>query len=383
MDTIPFIDLQKQYMKLKVPLEKALLETAAHTKYIMGPQVGKLEEALASYVGAKECICCANGTDALTLPLLAWDIGPGEAVFCPTFTFFSTAEVVGLRGATPIFVDINPITYNIDPQSLEEKILEVKKAGKLRPRAIIPVDLFGLPYNYEALAGIADRHGLVILEDAAQGFGGIYGGKKAGTLGHVSSTSFFPAKPLGCYGDGGAVFTDNVELADIIRSTRVHGAGDHRYEHVRLGLNSRLDTIQAAVLLVKLDAFPDELDLRQEVALRYERALVGMIPSVPAVPGGRLSSWAQYTIRVPADRRKQIMDVMMGLGVPTMIYYPKCLHLQPVFASLGGRPGDLPIAEKASNEVLSLPMHPYLSTGDQDRIVSALFEAFEKSGAGG
>ncbi|MDR1677105.1 MAG: DegT/DnrJ/EryC1/StrS family aminotransferase [Deltaproteobacteria bacterium] len=374
---MPFIDLKKQYQKLEPQLTKALQDAVSSFKFILGPEVKKLEEALAEYVGAGECICCANGTDALTLPLLAWDVGPGEAVFCPTFTFFSTAEVVSLRGATPVFVDINPLTYNIDPKSLEEQIQEVLKQGKLKPRAIIPVDLFGLPYNYEAVAGIADRYGLVILEDAAQGFGGIYGGKNAGTLGQVGTTSFFPAKPLGCYGDGGAVFTDNAELAEIIRSSRTHGTGGHRYEHVRLGLNSRLDTLQAAILLVKLDAFPDELDLRQEVALRYERALVGLVPSAPVVPGGRLSSWAQYTIRVPAAHRQFIMDHMKSLGVPTMIYYPKCLHLQPVFAHLGGCPGDLPTAEKASAEVLSLPMHPYLTASDQDRIAAALYEALE------
>jgi dTDP-4-amino-4,6-dideoxygalactose transaminase len=290
--------------------------------------------------------------------------------------------VVALRGATPVFVDINPITFNLDPKSLEEKIKEVKSDGKLRPRAIIAVDLFGLPYDYEAVARLAEQNGLVILEDAAQGFGGIYGGKKATTLGHLGTTSFFPAKPLGCYGDGGAVFTNNDELAEIIRSARAHGTGGHRYEHVRLGLNSRLDTIQAAILLVKLKAFPEELDSRQEVALGYERALVGMVPSAPAVPGGRLSSWAQYTIRVPAPWRQGIMEYMKSRGVPTMIYYPKCLHCQPVFASLGGRSGDLPVAEKASAEVLSLPFHPYLSQKDQNRVVEALFEALDLAGQG-
>ncbi|MDR3135001.1 MAG: DegT/DnrJ/EryC1/StrS family aminotransferase [Deltaproteobacteria bacterium] len=379
MDSLSFIDLKAQYNKLEPALKKALADAAASGKYILGPEVRELELALAESVGALECVCCANGTDALTLALLAWEVGPGEAVFCPAFTFFSTAEVIALRGATPVFVDINPVTFNIDPQSLEQKIVDVQKKGQLRPRAIIPVDLFGLPYNFEAVAGIAERHGLVILEDAAQGFGGIYGGKKAGTLGNVGATSFFPAKPLGCYGDGGAVFTDNDDLASVIRSARAHGTGGHRYEHVRLGLNSRLDTLQAAILLVKLDAFPEELGLRQEVAARYERALVGMVPSAPAVPGGRLSSWAQYTIRVPAAHRQAIMEHMASLGVPTMIYYPKCLHLQPVFANLGGYQGEFPVAERAAKEVLSLPMHPYLTEPDQDRVVSALFEAMDKA----
>jgi dTDP-4-amino-4,6-dideoxygalactose transaminase len=383
MDSLPFIDLQKQRQKLEPKLTEALLEAAAGGKYILGPQVRELEEALAEYVGTTECVCCANGTDALFLALLAWEVGPGEAVFCPAFTFFSTAEVVAARGATPIFVDVNPVTYNLDPVSLEEKIEGVVKEGRLRPRAIIPVDFFGLPYDHESVAGIADRHGLVILEDAAQGFGGVYGGMRAGSLGHAGATSFFPAKPLGCYGDGGAVFTNHVELAEIIRSARAHGTGGHRYEHIRLGLNSRLDTIQAAILLVKLEAFPEELDLRQEVAMRYERALVGMVPSAPAVPGGRLSSWAQYTIRVPAKRREAIIEHMRGLGIPTMIYYPKCLHLQPAFAGLGGRAGDLPAAEKASSEVLSLPMHPYLTKEDQDRIAEALYESLEVAGFDG
>ncbi|MDR0620427.1 MAG: DegT/DnrJ/EryC1/StrS family aminotransferase [Deltaproteobacteria bacterium] len=382
MDSLPFIDLRAQWEKHEPALKEALLGAAVSGKYILGPQVRELEEALAEYVGALECVSCANGTDALTLALLAWDVGPGDAIFCPTFTFFSTAEAAALRGARPVFVDINPVTFNIDPNSLAEKILWAKEEAGLRPRAIIPVDLFGLPYDYEAVARLAEKHGLVILEDAAQGFGGIYGGKKACTLGHVGITSFFPAKPMGCYGDGGAVFTDNVDLADVIRSSRAHGAGGHRYEHVRLGLNSRLDTLQAAVLLVKLSAFPEELDLRQEVALRYERALVGMVPSCPAVPGGRLSSWAQYTIRVPAVHREAIMAHMKDLGVPTAIYYPKCLHLQPVFAALGGRVGDLPVAERASAEVLSLPMHPYLTESDQDRIVSALFEAMDRAAKG-
>ncbi|MDR2366520.1 MAG: DegT/DnrJ/EryC1/StrS family aminotransferase [Deltaproteobacteria bacterium] len=381
MDSLPFMDLRAQYLKLEPAITRALLDAVASARFILGPEVGELEAALAGYVGTRECVCCANGTDALTLGLLAWDVGPGEAVFCPAFTFFSTAEAVALRGATPVFVDIDPVTYNIDPVSLGERIREVKAAGKLRPRAIIPVDLFGLPYDYGAVAALAEEHGLVILEDAAQGFGGLYGGRRAGSLGHAGITSFFPAKPLGCYGDGGAVFTDNDELADLIRSARAHGAGGHRYEHVRLGLNSRLDTIQAAILLVKLKAFPGELETRQIVAGRYDRALSGRVPSVPSVPGGRLSSWAQYTVRVPAASREAIARSMAAQGVPTAIYYPKCLHLQPAFAGLGGCPGDLPEAERASGEVLSLPMHPYLTEADQARVVSALLGALD--GAGG
>ncbi|MDR1546441.1 MAG: DegT/DnrJ/EryC1/StrS family aminotransferase [Deltaproteobacteria bacterium] len=376
MDPLPFIDLKKQFELLAPALTRALTQTAAAAQYINGPQVAELEKALAEYVGVAECVACANGTDALTLPLLAWNVGPGDAVFCPAFTFIATAEVVALRGATPVFVDIEPVTFNLDPRHLEAKIVEVEKAGVLKPRAIIPVDLFGLPYDYEAVAAVADRHGLLILEDAAQGFGGGYGGKKAGSLGHVGATSFFPAKPLACYGDGGAVFTDDADLAAVVRSIRGHGAGADRYEHLRLGMNSRLDTLQAAVLLVKLDAFPQELDDRQLVAGRYEEALAGLA-AVPAVPGGRLSSWAQYTVRVPAEARPEIIDRLKAQGVPTMVYYPKCLHLQPAFERFGGRPGDLPASERASREVLSLPMHPWLSPDDQSRIIEAFIDALQ------
>jgi dTDP-4-amino-4,6-dideoxygalactose transaminase len=288
--------------------------------------------------------------------------------------------VVSLRGATPVFVDIDPVTYNIDPQSLTEKIDFIQKQGRLKPKLVIPVDLFGLPYDYEKVGKIADFYGIKILEDAAQGFGGVYGSKTAGSLGHVSATSFFPAKPLGCYGDGGAVFTSDPSLAEVIKSLSGHGAGKERYEHVRLGMNSRLDTIQAAVLLVKLDAFQAELEARQEAARRYEEALVGVVPSVPAVPGGRLSSWAQYTIRVPEGARSQVIEKMASLGVPAMVYYPKCLHLQEAFEDLGGRAGELPVAEKASGEVLSLPMHPYLTADDQNRVVEALIEGLRAAG---
>ncbi|MDR1657474.1 MAG: DegT/DnrJ/EryC1/StrS family aminotransferase [Deltaproteobacteria bacterium] len=371
---MPFINLKKQYELLQADIDRAVNTAVSATKYINGPEVGQLEGELAEYVGAGHCVTCANGTDALTLVLLAWGIGPGDAVFCPTFTFIATAEVVALRGATPIFVDIDPITYNIDPADLEEKIVAVKAEGKLRPKVIIPVDLFGLPFDYERVAKIADDYKLLILEDAAQGFGGVYGGKKAGTLGSAGATSFFPAKPLGCYGDGGAIFTDDANLAEVLRSLRSHGSGAEKYTHLRLGMNSRLDTIQAAILLVKLAAFPNELDLRQNVAERYERALVGVLPFVPAVPGGRLSSWAQYTIRVPADLRSATIESLKAAGVPTMIYYPGCLHLQPAFAQFGGRPGDLKKAELASNEVLSLPMHPYLTADEQKRVTDALLE---------
>ncbi|MDR2442679.1 MAG: DegT/DnrJ/EryC1/StrS family aminotransferase [Deltaproteobacteria bacterium] len=378
---MPFIDLGKQYELLKSQIDQAVIEAVSSVKYINGPQVSQLEEQLAEYVGARYCVACANGTDALTLPLLAWDIGPGDAVFCPTFTFIATAEVVALRGATPIFVDIDPVTYNIDPLDLEEKIVAVNNLGQLKAKAIIPVDLFGLPYDYEKVAALADRYGLYILEDAAQGFGGVYGGKKAGSLGLAGATSFFPAKPLGCYGDGGAVFTDDSSLAEALRSIRGHGAGEDKYQHVRLGMNSRLDTIQAAILLVKLRAFPQELDLRQIVAERYEKDLVGFIPYAPVVPGGRLSSWAQYTVKVPKELRAAVIDSMKEAGIPTMIYYPGCLHLQKAFAKYGGKAGDLVKAEEISAQVLSLPMHPYLTEDNQKKVTQALIEALEKAAA--
>jgi dTDP-4-amino-4,6-dideoxygalactose transaminase len=344
--------------------------------------VAELEAALAEFAGTGRCVACANGTDALSLVLLAWGLGPGDAAFCPAFTFIATAEVVSLLGATPIFVDIDPVTFNIDPADLEAKREKVKREGIYRPRAVIPVDLFGLPHDFEKVAAVAARHQLPILEDAAQGFGGVYGGLKAGHLGAAGATSFFPAKPLGCYGDGGAVLTDDEALAKTLASLRGHGAGGDRYHHVRIGVNSRLDTLQAAVLLVKLKAFPDELDARREAAAQYERELMLGFPGrLPVVPGGRLSAWAQYTVRVPAAFREAIAEDLKAQGVPTMIYYPAPLHLQPAFASLGGRPGDLPVSERACREVLSLPMHPYLAPEDVKKVAQALLAACDKTGA--
>jgi dTDP-4-amino-4,6-dideoxygalactose transaminase len=383
MAEIPFIDLGRQYQLLKAEIDRAVIAVAASAKYIQGPQVKELEAALAEIAGVRRCVTCGNGTDALTLPLMAWGVGPGDAVFCPTFTFIATAEVVALRGAEPIFVDIDPVTYNIDPADLEAKIAAVEREGRLRPKAVIPVDLFGLPYDFEAVAGVCDRHRIPILEDAAQGFGGAYGGRQAGHLGQAGATSFFPTKPLGCYGDGGAVLTDDESLADAVASLRGHGAApSDRYLHERVGLNSRLDTIQAAILLVKLGAFPHELELRRSVAAAYESELVWALPgSLPVVPGGRLSAWAQYTVRVPAGIRPAVAAALKAQGIPTMVYYPRCLHLQPAFAHLGGREGDHPAAEKASAEVLSLPMHPWL-TPEEIRMVSlALTRALEPAGA--
>ena len=372
-----FIDLKKQYEILGPEIRAGLEEALASAQYINGPQVGELEKALSDYVGVGQTVACGNGTTSMEMALMALKVGPGDAVFCPAFTFIATAEVVALRGARPVFVDIDPLTYNLDPADLELKIQEVRSEGKYNPKGIITVDLFGLPADYPAVQPLADNYGLFVLEDAAQGFGGRIGGRVAGSFGLIGSTSFFPAKPLGCYGDGGAVMTNAPELAEVMRSIRVHGAGAHKYEHVRLGTNSRLDTVQAAILLVKLAAFPQELEERQRVAGRYARNLEGLL-TLPFVPENYLSSWAQFTVRVPAGRREMIMAALKDRGVPTMIYYPKPLHLQPAFADLGGREGQLPHSEKASREVMSLPMHPYLSDADVDAICAAVAKVMEE-----
>ncbi|MDL2259703.1 DegT/DnrJ/EryC1/StrS family aminotransferase [Deltaproteobacteria bacterium OttesenSCG-928-K17] len=372
-----FIDLKKQYAALEADINAGIRSVLERCAFIGGSEVAELEKALAGYLGTAEVVACGNGTTSLEMALMALGLGEGDAVFCPAFTFIATAEVVSLRGARPVFVDIDPRTYNIDPADLEEKIQAVKKEGRYRPKGVIPVDLFGLPADYPALEKIAERHGLFILEDAAQGFGGDIRGRKAGSFGLAASLSFFPAKPLGCYGDGGAVMTGDAKLAATLRSLRVHGAGSHKYEHVLLGTNSRLDTIQAAVLLVKLKAFPGELQRRQEVAAAYS-AVLGGLCQTPYIPAGYTSGWAQYTVRVPAGQRAAIMDELKGKGIPTMIYYPKPLHLQPAFAALGGRAGDLPAAEAASDEVLSLPMHPYLSNEDVRDIAGALAEILKR-----
>ena len=374
--TFTFIDLKKQYKALERDIQAGLAAVLESGQYINGPQVGEFEKALADYCGVTEAVACANGTAALMLPLMALGIGPGDAVFCPAFTFIATAEVVSLRGAHPVFVDINPRTYNIDPADLEAKIETVLRESRYQPRIIIPVDLFGLPADYDRLEALAVKHSLTIIEDAAQGFGGGIRGRRAGSFGRVAGTSFFPAKPLGCYGDGGAMLTNDSELAGVLRSLRTHGSGGHKYEHVRIGDNCRLDTLQAAILLVKLRAFPHEMEERQRVAARYSRRLNDFM-NTPFTPEGHSSSWAQYTVRVPAERRESIMAALKDQGVPTMIYYPKPLHLQPAFAELGGKPGDLPAAETASAEAMSLPMHPYLADAEIDAIAEYILNALK------
>lgn len=343
-----------------------------HGKFILGPEVQRLEECLAQFVGVKHAITCANGTDALTLALMALDIGEGDAVFVPTFTFFASAETIAYAKATPVFVDSDAATFNICPNDLEQKIKAVRDEGRLQPKAIMAVDLFGLPANYIAIKEIADRHSLKIIEDSAQGFGGTIDRKKAGSFGDISTTSFFPAKPLGCYGDGGAIFTDNDEFKALIESYRVHGKGHDKYDNVRIGMNSRLDTIQAAVLLEKLKAFPQELIYRNKLANDYSDFLKDRFKT-PRIPRGYTSSWAQYTLVADnTEQRNKIMNHMSENNVPCMTYYRTCLHEQTAFRRLGYQSGDFPVAEELAGRVYSIPMHPYMKNEDKTRILNVI-----------
>lgn len=364
-----FIDLAAQYKHLKTKIDKRIQTVLDHGHYIMGPEVQELEEKLAEYVGVKHVITCANGTDALTLVMMALGIKEGDAVFCPTFTFFATAEVIAYEGATPVFVDSDEATFNICPIDLEKRIQGTIAEGKLTPKAIIAVDLFGLPANYPELQKIADKYNIKLVEDAAQGFGGEINGKRAGSFGDIATTSFFPAKPLGCYGDGGAVFTNNDEYAELLKSYRVHGKGADKYDNVRIGLNSRLDTIQAAILLEKLAEFPVELINRNNAAANYEKKL-SVKYVVPQVPEGYISSWAQYT--VVSEARDIEMKMYKEQGIPTMVYYATCMHQQTAFNELAYNVGDFPVAEKLAMSVFSLPLHPYLEKQDIERIVKSL-----------
>ncbi|MCL1067035.1 DegT/DnrJ/EryC1/StrS family aminotransferase [Shewanella olleyana] len=352
-----FIDLKAQYEHLKTRIDKRIQEVLNHGKYIMGPEVFELEQKLAEFVGVKHAITCANGTDALSLALMVLNIKDGDAVFCPTFTFFATAEVVAFAKATPVFVDSDPVTFNICPKHLEKQIQKTIAEGQIVPKAIIAVDLFGLPANYPQLEAIAKKYNLRLIEDAAQGFGGSIERKRAGSFGDIATTSFFPAKPLGCYGDGGAIFTDNDEYAELVKSYRVHGKGSNKYDNVRIGMNSRLDTIQAAILLEKLEEFPIELVNRNNTASKYQDKLSKKVIT-PTVPDGYFSSWAQYTVQ--SEERELLSMELKDINVPTMVYYGTCMHLQTAFAYLNYKEGDFPIAENLSRNVLSLPMHGYL-----------------------
>lgn len=376
-----FRDLHRQYEALKPAIDQAVLSTVAEGRYIMGPAVRELEQQLAAYVGVAHCLTCANGTDALTLALKAWGIGPGDAVFVPDFTFFSSAEVVSLEGATPVLVDVDPSTYNIDPDRLEQAIEAVMAEGRLAPKVIVAVDLFGLPANYPALRAIADRYHLWILEDGAQGFGGAIQGQRACSFGDISTTSFFPAKPLGCYGDGGAVFTDNDQWAALIASYRVHGKGTDKYDNVRVGMNSRLDTLQAAVLQVKLRAFQEvEWTQVNAVAASYTAQLQAYVRT-PFVPEGYSSSWAQYTIQLP-DRavRDALQRRLKEAGIPSMVYYPKPMHAQSVFSRPQGAVAmDCPCASVLPDRVLSLPMHPYLTEEEVMRVCEIIIQELNQT----
>ncbi len=382
-----FIDLKKQYERIKPRIHDRINEVLRHGKFIMGPEVAELEKQLASFVGSKYCVSCANGTDALLLSLLAYDVGPGDAVFTTPFTFIATAEVICLLGATPIFVDVSAETYNIDPARLEQALDDANKGivrgvsvtKRLNLKGIIPVDLFGLPADYDRINAIAKKHGLFVLEDAAQSLGGSYKGKRVGNLADISATSFFPAKPLGGYGDGGAIFTNDDVMVDRLRSLREHGKGSHKYDNIRIGINGRLDTLQAAILLPKLEIFESEIKSRQEVAARYSNAFKALM-KVPHIPDGLLSAWAQYSLVV--EKRDHYLNKLKERGIPTAIYYPRPLHLQTAFAHLGYQRGDCPISEHLSDRIFSLPMHPYLETQDQDGIIEAVKKAHDEVSKG-
>lgn len=373
-----FRDLKLQYAHLKDRIDEAVASAIASGSFIMGPQVLQLETQLADYVGAKYCITCANGTDALRLALEIWNLGPGDAVFVPDFTFFASAEVIASVGATPVFVDVHSDTFNISADDLESKINQVCREGHLTPKAVVSVDLFGLPADYQALRKVADRHNLLILEDAAQGFGGSVSGMRACSFGDISTTSFFPAKPLGCYGDGGALFTNNSDWADLARSLRVHGKGTDKYDNVRIGFNSRLDTIQAAVLLVKLDAFRQyELHAVNEIADKYTSRLKDLV-QCPLIPQGFQSSWAQYTIQLKsADQRALVRSALSCKGIPTMVYYPRPMHQQGAFRHLHIADDACPVTSHLVETVLALPMHPYLNSSDVDFVAEALHEIIQ------
>ena len=392
---IPFIDLKAQFKRLESDIRSRIDKVLEHGKFILGPEVRELEEKLARFVGVKHCISCSSGTDGLLMPLMAYGIGPGDAVFTTPFTFIATAEVISLLGATPVFVDIDPRTFNIDPAKLEPAIRAVIERNpslyplpsaanheplSLTPKGIIPVDLFGLPADYDPIMELAEKHNLFVLEDGAQGLGGIYKGRNAGGLGHVGATSFFPAKPLGCYGDGGAVFTDDDEMAEKLVSIRVHGKGTHKYDNVRTGINGRLDTMQAAILLSKLDAFPSELEVRQRIAAMYTELLGPHSPllTIPHIPQGMRSAWAQYSVLArDGEQRTKIQDGLKEAAIPSMVYYPTPLHIQTAFAHLAYKPEDFPVSLATSQKIFSLPMHPYLQGAEIEKVVGRVAEVVE------
>lgn len=373
-----YIDLKKQYSVLKDKIDKNIEKVLMDSHYIMGEEVALLEKRLAEYVGVKHCVTCANGTDALSIALMVMGIKEGDAVFVPSFTFFSTSEVVSLHGATPIFVDSSPRTFNIDPDKLESAILKAKKETNLNLKAIIPVDLFGLPADFKRIRDIANKYNLLIIEDGAQGFGGSLDGKKACSFGDIATTSFFPAKPLGCYGDGGAIFTDNDDYYDLICSIRIHGKGEFKYDNVRIGLNSRLDTLQAGILLPKLEAFEEyELDERNKFAHLYTEKLKHYVKT-PFIDNGYVSSWAQYTLILDNEEERDFVQKRLKeKGIPTMVYYCKPLHKQTVYKDYDFNLSELTVSESLAKTVLSLPMHPYMNGEQINDISNAVIESIE------
>lgn len=376
-----FRDLKKQYQSLKKEIDEAINEVISSSRYISGPQVNELESQLAEYVGVKHCITCGNGTDALTLALMAWGVGNGDAVFVPDFTFFSSGECPASLGATPVFVDVDRYTYNLDPDRLIEAIESVRQAGKYNPKVVVAVDLFGRPADYEKIKNICKKYSLLLLEDGAQGFGGSIHGKMACSFGDIGTTSFFPAKPLGCYGDGGAVFTDNDEWAELIRSLAIHGKSKtNKYDNLRLGMNSRLDTIQAAILQVKLKAFKSyELEAVNKVVQKYNHLLCMSQFIIPRIDENIISSWAQYTVQVPEGiDRDMVQERLRENGIPSNVYYMKPMHRQKAFAGTDSADAKCQVTEMLSQKVLSLPMHPYLNDDDLGFIAKTLIEIVDK-----
>jgi len=370
-----FIDLKAQQARIRKKIETNIMAVLDHGKYIMGPEVGKLEDILAAFTGVQNTLACSSGTDALLLALMAYEVGPGDAVFTTPFTFIATAEMISLLGATPVFVDIDPETFNIDPHKLDQAINDLKNKAKqsgLKPKGIIAVDLFGLPADYDAINPIAEKNGLFVIEDAAQSFGAEAKGKKACSLAGIACTSFFPAKPLGGYGDGGMCFTDDNALYSIMQSLRNHGQGNHKYDNARIGINGRLDTLQAAVLLAKVEIFSEEIELRQQIAEYYYELLFNKTSLVlPQIPDGLLSAWAQYSIlATDEEHRASLQGALKEAGIPTAIYYPKPLHLQTAFSSLGYGEGSFPVCEDFASRIFSLPMHPYLTKEQQKQIIA-------------
>ena len=372
-EPVAFIDIGAQRRRLGTKIDEAVGRVLTHCQFINGPEVAQLESDLAAFCGAKHVVACASGTDALLMVLMAQGIGPGDAVICPSFTFCATGEVVALTGATPLFVDVDEATFNMNIASLKKGIAAARKLG-LKVKAVIPVDLFGQSADHDAIAEVAKSEGLFVLDDAAQSFGATYKGKRLGTFGLATATSFFPAKPLGCFGDGGAIFTDDADLAERLRSVRVHGQGTEKYDNVRLGLTARLDTMQAAILIEKLKIFQDEIDARNKVADRYFDALHNIV-TAPRVTDGNVSVWAQYTIRLPRGGRDAFAAALKAQGIPTAIYYPKSMHQQTAYKQYPVVEGGLPVSEKLSDDVISLPMHAYLDQAAQDRVIKAVRDA--------